>query len=57
LSIVSEKAVQTELFMKTLIKIKVTGLTISRKLRIAFKVGHKSQQVELFENFLNAYNL
>jgi len=56
LAIVSEKAVQTELYMNTLIKLKVTGLSISRKLRIAFKQGHKSQQVELFENFLSAYN-
>lgn len=57
LAIVSEKAVQTELYLKTLVKLKVTGFNISRKLRIAYKHGHKSQQVELFENFLSNYNL
>lgn len=56
LAIVSEKAVQTELFMNTLVRVKITGLTIPRKLRIAFKIGHKSHQVELFENFLSSYN-
>lgn len=32
LAIVSEKAVQNELYMKTLVKLKVTGFTIPRKL-------------------------
>ncbi|SHE43401.1 DNA-binding transcriptional regulator, LysR family [Mariniphaga anaerophila] len=56
-AIVSEKAVQTELYLKTLVKLKVTGFTIPRKFRIAYKMGHKSRQVELFENFLFAYNI
>ncbi len=57
LALVSEKAVQNELYMKTLVKLKVTGFTIPRKLRIAYKQGHKSQQVELFEDFLLGYRL
>ena len=57
LAIVSEKAVLNELYMKTLVKLKVTGLTIPRKFRLAYKRGHKSKQVELFENFLLAYNI
>jgi len=57
LAIVSEKAVQTELYLKTLVRLRVTGFTISRKFRIAYKLGHKSQQVELFENFLAGYNI
>lgn len=56
LAIISEKAVMTELFLKTLVKLKVTGFNIPRKLRIAYKLGYKSQQVELFENFLFSYN-
>lgn len=56
LAIVSEKAVMTELFLKTLVKLKVTGFTIPRKFRIAYKLGHKSRQIELFENFLSSYN-
>lgn len=57
LAIVSEKAVQNELYMKTLVKLKVSGFTIPRKFRLAYKQGHKSQQVELFENFLLNYNI
>jgi len=56
LAIVSEKAVQTELYLKTLVRLKVTGLAIPRKFRIACKQGHKSRQVELFERFLFDYN-
>lgn len=57
LAMVSEKAVQNELFLKTLVRIKVTGLTIPRKLRVAYKQGYKSRQVELFGDFLLSYNL
>ncbi len=57
LAIVSEKAVQNELYMKTLVKLKVTGFTLLRKFRLAYKQGHKSKQVELFENFLFHYNI
>lgn len=57
LAIVSEKAVQNELYMKTLVRLKVVGFTILRKFRIAYKQGYKSQQVELFENFLLNYNI
>ncbi|WP_321298038.1 LysR substrate-binding domain-containing protein [Marinifilum fragile] len=57
LAIVSEQAIKTELYLKTLVKIKVTGLHIPRQFRIAYKMGHKSRQVELFENFLSGYNL
>jgi len=57
LAIVSEKAVQNELYLKTLVRLKVTGFTIPRKLRIAYKQGHKSQQFELFEDFLLHYNM
>lgn len=56
IAIVSEKAVLTELFMKTLVKLKVTGFAIPRKFRLAIKLGHKNRQVELFENFLFNYN-
>lgn len=56
LAIVSEKAVMTELYLKTHVKLKVNGLTIPRKFRIAYKQGHKSRQVELFEDFLLSYN-
>lgn len=57
LAMVSEKAIQNELYLKTLIRLKVAGLVIPRKLRIAYKVGYKSRQVELFEDFLFSYNI
>lgn len=57
LAIISEKAVQNELYLKTLVKLNVSGFSIPRKLRIAYKQGHKSRQVELFEDFLLHYNI
>ena len=57
LAIVSEKAIINELYLKTLVKIRVSGLTIRRKFRIAYRHGHKSRQVELFEDFLINYNI
>ena len=56
-AIVSEKAVSGELQLKTLVKLKVSGFSIPRQFRIAYKLGHKSRQVELFENFLLNYNI
>jgi len=56
LAIVSEKAVVSELFLKTLVKLNVIDFSIPRKLRLAYKLGHKSRQVELFEKFLSDYN-
>ncbi|MFV0482806.1 MAG: LysR substrate-binding domain-containing protein [Bacteroidales bacterium] len=56
LAIVSKKAVVTELYIKSLIRLKVSGLNIHRKFRIAFKTGYKSKQVELFEDFIRYYN-
>ena len=52
LAIVSEKAVRNELYLKTLVKLQVTGITFPRTFRIAHKIGHKSRQAELFEQFL-----
>ncbi len=56
LAIISEKAAQTELYMKSLVKLTVSNFTIPRTFRMAVKQGHKSRLVELFENFLFAYN-
>ncbi|MGQ1911045.1 LysR substrate-binding domain-containing protein [Marinifilum sp. RC60d5] len=56
LAIVSKQAVKTELYSKSLVEIKVKGFSIPRKFRIANKMGHKSRQIELFENFLFQYN-
>lgn len=57
MAMISEKAVSGELQLKTLVKLKVSGFSIPRQFRIAYKLGHKSRQIELFENFLLSYNL
>ncbi|WP_439182254.1 LysR substrate-binding domain-containing protein [Carboxylicivirga taeanensis] len=56
LAIISEKAALSELYMKSLVKLKVTDFSIPRTFRAAFKQGHKSRLVELFETFLFSYN-
>jgi len=55
-AIISEKAAATELYLNSLIKLNVTGLTIQRKFRIALRQGYLSRQVDMFENFLLYYN-
>ena len=56
LAIVSRQAVKTELNSQRLVEIQVAGFQMPRKFRIAYKMGHKSRQVELFENFLMQYD-
>lgn len=55
LAIVSEKAVQNELYLKTLVKLQVTGITFPREFRIAHKIGHKSRLTERFGQYLLSY--
>lgn len=57
MAIISEKAISGELQLKTLVQLKVSGFSIPRQFRIAYKLGHKSRQIELFENFLLDYNM
>lgn len=56
LAIISEKAVQNELYLKTLIKLPVNGIIFPREFRIAHKIGHKSKLTDRFEQFLLNYN-
>jgi len=56
LAIISEKAVATELYLRSLVRLNVSGFDIHRQFRIAFKQGYESRQVELFDNFLSSYN-
>ena len=55
LAIISEKAVQNELYLKTLVKLKVTEIIFPRKFRIAQKIGHKSRLTDLFVQYLLNY--
>lgn len=57
LAIISEKAVQNELYLKTLVKLQVKDITFPREFRIAHKVGHKSRQTDLFVEYLLNYSL
>ena len=56
IAVISEKAATTELYLNSLIKLNVAGISIPRKFRIALRQGYESKQVELFENFLLHYN-
>jgi DNA-binding transcriptional LysR family regulator len=55
LAIISEKAIQNELYLKTLIKLQVTDIIFPRKFRIAQKIGHKSRLTDLFVQYLLNY--
>lgn len=55
LAIISEKAVQNELYLKTLVKLQVTDIIFPRKFRIAQKIGHKSRLTDLFVQYLLNY--
>lgn len=55
LGIISEKAVRTELYMKTLTPLRVSDFVIPRTFRIVTRQGQEGHAVELFETFLKAY--
>jgi len=55
LAIISEKAIQNELYLKTLVKLQVTGVTFPRKFRIARKIGHNSRLTDRFVQYLLNY--
>lgn len=55
LAIISEKAVQNELYLETLVKLQVTDIIFPRKFRIAQKIGHKSRLTDLFVQYLLNY--
>jgi len=56
LALVSEKAIEKELQLKQLIRIKVKDLAIHRKFRIAMRQGPEKSIPELFRNFLLSNN-
>lgn len=56
IALVSEKSIEKELQLKTIVKLSVTKLNLSRKFRIALKKGNASSATQLFINFLQSYN-
>ncbi|PTN08418.1 LysR family transcriptional regulator [Mangrovibacterium marinum] len=57
LALVSEKAIEKELQLKQLVRIKVKDLSIQRKFRFAMRQGPEKNIPELFRNFLTSYNV
>ena len=57
IALISERALEKELLLKSLIKIKVNDLKISRFFRIAFRHGPELEIPHLFAGFLFNYNL
>jgi len=57
LALVSEKAIEKELQLKQLIRMKVKGLSVHRKFRLAMRQGPEKSIPGLFRNFLLSYNL
>ncbi len=56
IALTSEKSIEKELLLKTLVKINIKNLNIHRKFRIALRQGPVPQITSTFINFLNHYN-
>ncbi len=57
IALLSEKSIEKELLLKSLVKLNVKNLVIERKFRIAFRQGHIATIPELFSDFLLHYNI
>ncbi len=57
IALISEKSIEKELLMKSIVRLKIKGVHFSRKFRIAFRQGYVSIVPELFVNFLLHYKL
>ncbi len=56
IALTSEKSIEKELLLKTLMKINIKNLNIHRNFRIALRQGPVPQITSTFINFLNHYN-
>ncbi len=56
IALTSEKSIEKELMLKTLVKINIQDLNIHRKFRIALRQGVTPQIIDTFVHFLNHYN-
>jgi hypothetical protein len=57
LALLSEKAIEKEIQLKQLVKIKVKDFAIHRHFRLAMRQGPEKNIPEIFRNFLSSYNL
>ncbi len=56
IALVSEKAIEQELRLKTIVKLNIKNLNLNRKFRIATRQGPESLSPKLFIDFLLHYN-
>ncbi len=57
IALISEKAIEKELQLKEIVRIKVKNISLTRKFRIALRHGQPSASTKLFIDFLSHYNL
>jgi len=57
LAVVSSRAVVSELYNRSLIKLRIADISIPREFRFADRLGYKSPVIEIFEEFLLSYNI
>ena len=55
IALVSEKSIEKELLLKSIVKINLSNLNLSRKFRIAIRHGHEISGTQLFVNYLLQY--
>jgi DNA-binding transcriptional LysR family regulator len=55
-ALVSERAIEKELLLKSLVRLNVSKLVLSRKFRIALRYGYEVANAKLFIDFLLDYN-
>ncbi|MGV8138984.1 MAG: hypothetical protein AB2L20_27615 [Mangrovibacterium sp.] len=55
-ALISERAIEKELLLKSLVRLNLPKLIFPRKLRIALRHGHEVANAKLFVDFLLHYN-
>lgn len=56
IALVSEKSIEKELQLKTIVKLSISNLRLNRKFRIAQRHGHEALGTKLFVDFLSNYS-
>lgn len=56
IALVSERSIDKELQLKTIVKLGIGNLKLNRKFRIALRHGHEALGAKLFIDFLSNYN-
>jgi LysR family transcriptional regulator, transcriptional activator of the cysJI operon len=56
IALISEKSLEKELLLKSIVRVNISKLTMNRKFRIALRQGNEPLSAKLFINYLNNYN-